>query len=246
MHPVRVLLVDDIVLFVETLALRLAAVPDLLVVGSWSTDNLGVMFDVASLDPDVVVIDIETAGSAAGNLVAAARGGQPPGRVVVLTGSRDEQLAIAAARAGADSWVEKASSVDHLVEVIRGAVHGLSWWPPRLLGTLLAELQVEPQLDVESPALALASLSHLEREILLRFASRESQATIARELKIESGEIRSLIRSVLTKLDVTSRPEAVRFAIDVALSAASGGAPPPPYDLSSHMRRDDLSRPRLT
>jgi DNA-binding NarL/FixJ family response regulator len=246
MHPVRVLLVDDIVIFADTLALRLAAMPDLLVVGSWSTADVGLVVDMVSLGPDVVVVDIEPAGSVAGDLVAAVRRGHPPARVVVLSGSRDEQLAVTAARSGADSWVEKASSVDHLVEVIRGAVDGLSWWPPRLLGPVLAGLRVDPQLDEELPADPVASLSHLEREILLRFGSRESQATIARELGIESHEMRPLARSVLAKLGVTSRPEAVRFAIEVALRTATGGASPPPFDPSSHLHRDDLRRPRTT
>jgi NarL family two-component system response regulator LiaR len=246
MQPVRVLLIDDSVIFADTLALRLAAMPDLLVVGSWSTADIGPVFDIASLALDVVVIDVEPAGSAAGDLVAAARGGQPPPHVVVLTGSSDERLAVAAARAGADSWVEKASSVEHLVEVVRGAVDGLSWWPPVLLGAVLAGLRGDSLIDADSPAAALGSLLPLEREILLRFASRQSQATAEQELGIASREMRTLVRGVLVKLGVTSRPAAVRFAIEVAFGAATGGAVPPPYDLSSHIHRDDLPRPRLT
>jgi NarL family two-component system response regulator LiaR len=267
MHPVRVLLVDDSVIFADTLALRLAAMPDLVVVGSWSTDDIGPVFDVASLALDVVVIDIEPAGSEAGDLVTSARGGQPQAHVVVLTGSSDERLAVAAARAGANSWVEKASSVEHLVEVVRGAVDGLSWWPPILLGAVLDGLRVDSQADADLPgteadlpgaeadlpgtegdlpAAAIGSLSSLEREVLLRFASRQSQATAAQELGIASLEMRALVRSVLVKLGVTSRPAAVRLAIEVAFRAATEGAPPPPYDLSSHIRRDDLPRPRFT
>jgi two-component system nitrate/nitrite response regulator NarL len=246
MHPVRVLLVDDSVIFADTLALRLAALPDLLVVGSWSTDDIGPVFDVASLALDVVVIDIEPAGSEAGDLVAAACGGQPPAHVVVLTGSSDERLAVAAARAGASSWVEKASSVEHLVEVVRGAVDGRSWWPPVLLGAVLAGLRADTHIDADLSSAALGSLSSLEKEILLRFASRQSQATAARELGIVSREMRTLVRSVLVKLGVTSRPAAVRLAIEVAFRAATAGAAPPPYDLSSHIHRDDLPRPWLT
>jgi NarL family two-component system response regulator LiaR len=141
----KVLLVDDHEMLTDSLALRLSCVSGLVMLDRYSTTDPTLMNEVAILRPDVTTVDVEAVGPGTGTFIAGLLNAWPKGRVVVLTASKDSDLAVSAVRAGAASWVDKTGSIEELVEVLRGVVKGYAWYPPRLLGDIIRALRSDAQ-----------------------------------------------------------------------------------------------------
>lgn len=131
--------------------------------------------------------------------------------VVLSDGTRTDALACAAIRAGVRGWVQKDSSLQHLLAVIRGVRSGETWIPPRLLTRVLAELMTLHD-DLERDAERLATLSAREREVLDGLAAGLSRAEIGRRLFLSTNTVRSHVQNLMTKLDVHSSVAAVALA----------------------------------
>ena len=208
--PVRVLLVDDQQLLVEALAARLSATPDIVVVGHCTTrdphpDGLATL-----LRPDVITIEVAQSGDAA-TLLTMFRTAWPPARFVMLTESRNPDQAVEAARAGADGWVSKESSIDELTHALRCAARGYASFPPEHLGYILGELRADVGRAQrrEGP---LEVLTPRERDVLMCFAQGRCPAEIAGELGMSAHTVRTHTNKIFAKLGVHSRLEAVTLA----------------------------------
>jgi len=207
----RVLLVDSHVMLTEALTVRLSTAADLWVVGSTTPDDPRLLDMVHTLRPNVITTEIGTATIATGGMLRKLRAAYPPAHLVVLTGSHDCAHAVAAARAGAAAWVSKGSSLDHLLEVLRGVPLGHAFYPPRQLGVVLRELREDVRRARDCSA-RLDVLSHREREVLLRMVDGKPVGQIAVESVVSTSTVRTHVRSILTKLGVRSRLEAVSVA----------------------------------
>lgn len=232
------LLVDDHQMLIEALAARLSTVPDMCVAGQSpaegvlgrgpSGDNAGPrpregsfgrpcpgagaepVELAAQLPPDVITVELPSDSDVV-DVFARLRASWPQAQVVVLTGSRDPQEAVEAARAGANGWVRKESSVDTLAEVLRGVCRGDAYFPPEQLGHVLRDLQA----DVGRPERRtgpLDSLTSRERGVLLGWIEGRSSAEIADALDVSVHTVRTHANNVLAKLGVHHRLQAVRAA----------------------------------
>jgi NarL family two-component system response regulator LiaR len=210
LSPIRVLLVDDQQMLVEALAARLSTTPDIVVVGHCTTRDPHPEELATLLRPDVITIEAAQPHDAAA-LLTLFRTAWPPARVVVLTSSRDPEQAIEAARAGADGWVSKESSIDTLAHALRCASQGHACFPPEQLGRVLRELRAdvgraqhrEGPLDVLTPR---------ELDVLMCLAQGRCQAEIADELGVSAHTVRTHTNKIFAKLGVHSRLEAVAVA----------------------------------
>jgi NarL family two-component system response regulator LiaR len=218
--PVRVLLVDDQQMLIEALAARLSATPDIVVVGHCTTRDPHPDRLAALLRPDVITIEVAQAGEAA-TLLKLFRTAWPPARFVVLTASRDPDQAVEAARAGADGWVSKESSLDTLIDALSCASRGHAYFPPEQLGRVLGELRADVGRAQrrEGP---LEVLTPRERDVLMRLAQGQRPAEIASELGMSAHTVRTHTNKIFAKLGVHSRLEAVT----VARAALRGSRPP--------------------
>jgi DNA-binding NarL/FixJ family response regulator len=156
---------------------------------------------------DVVIADI--------GLLAAQSDVKPPwpGRlttplIVLSDGTRSDNLACTAVRAGVRGWVPKDSSMEHLLAVIRGVRRGETWIPPPLLTRVLAEL-VTMRDKIEEDNGRLANLTAREREVLNCLAAGLSRAEIGRRLYLSTNTVRTHVQNLMTKLDVHSSVAAV-------------------------------------
>jgi two-component system nitrate/nitrite response regulator NarL len=120
----RVLLVDSHAMLTDALTVRLSSADDLWVVGSVSPEDPRLIDIVRTQRPDVITTEVGQAAVATGGLLRKLRAAWPPAQLVVLTASHDNTHAVAAARAGAAAWVSKESSLEHLLEVLRGVPLG--------------------------------------------------------------------------------------------------------------------------
>ncbi|HEY6422113.1 MAG TPA: response regulator transcription factor [Pseudonocardiaceae bacterium] len=207
----RVLLVDSHEMLTDALTVQLSAAADLWVVGSCTPDDPRLSDLVRTLRPDVITTEIGPAAVATGGMVRTLNAAWPPAQLVILTGSQDTAHAVAAARAGAAAWVSKTSSVDHLLEVLRAVPLGHAFYPPRHLGVVLRELRDDVRRARDYNA-RLDVLSQREREVLLRMVDGKPVSQIAAESVVSTSTVRTQVRSILTKLGVRSRLEAVSVA----------------------------------
>lgn len=238
MAPLRVLLVDDEQMFAETLALRLSEVTGVIVIGRQRTSEPWLTYEVASLSPDVVLIDVEPLGASVTTVLAAMLDSAPLGKIVVLTASRDVTLAVAAARGGCVGWLAKDRSLDELMTAIRGVQRGEAWFPPPILGAVLRALRSD--LAAHRARTRLADLlSRREREVLAGIAAGKSDQEIATELGIAVKTVRTHTTTLRAKLGVHTRRALVEAAFASGLSSAGGRGGTRPNDVARLMHEEE-------
>ena len=156
--------------------------------------------------PDVLVLDLQMPGAEPASDIPALREETPGTSVVVLTMQDDPRRARELLRAGASGYVLKQAAERQLTAAIRAAADGGSYIDPEL-GGLVAQLGADPlealdERDVE--LLRLLALGHTNREI------GEKLYLSVRAIEVNRAKL-------LEKLNLESRPDLVRFAIDNGL-----------------------------
>lgn len=203
----RVLLIDDHTMLTEALAAALLTYSDIQTVWHATSEAGDLDATIHKLRPDVITVELATVDDTATELLHRLAAGGRHRPLVVVTAEDDVTHAVEAARAGADALVPKQQPIAELVTVLRGVVRGEGWYPPPLLGPVLRALR-EPT-HAGHP---LNLLTDREQEVLLCMAEGKSGAHIADELGVAAETVRTHIRSILAKLDVHSRLEAVSIA----------------------------------
>jgi len=204
----RVVLVDDEPLIRRGLAVLLAAEPDLEVVGA-AGDGAEAVALVRQVDPDVVLMDVRMPrvdGIAATRTITAAL--DPPAVVVLTTFENDDHV-YDALLAGARGFVLKRATAEELLTAVR-----LAREPDTLLfPTRLRDLVASQRRPVR-PASDLQRLSEREADVLRRMARGLSNAEIAAELVVGVETVKTHVGSVLAKLGVRDRTQAVVRAFE--------------------------------
>ncbi len=211
MNPIRVLLVDDHVLFREGLASIIAAQPDMVIVGE-ADDGLEALVKAQQLKPDLVLMDITMP---AGNGLEATRQIKavlPETVIVVLTVHSDEQKLFEAIKNGAQGYLLKNIRSETMLELIRGAVRGEAAITPLLAGQMLEEFRRLSRYLPEKDDEPVETLTLREQEVLAQVAAGASDKEIAERLGISLYTVKSHMRNILAKLHVNSRYEAARYA----------------------------------
>lgn len=201
---IRVLICDDHRLVAQALALMLAAQPDMEVVGVAGT--VAEVRDLAlARRPQVVLMDYVLPDGDGVAATAAIKAARPDVNVVMLTSLMDEDVLVAAIDAGCSGYVTKHKGADELTAAIRLAAAGEALVSPDMLARLL------PRLRRNHHGLGW-DLTHREREVLDLLADGASKEVIAGRLYLSTNTVRNHIQSILTKLHVHSRLEAVAAA----------------------------------
>jgi DNA-binding NarL/FixJ family response regulator len=216
---IRVLLVDDQELVRTGFRLILNAEPDLEVVGE-AGDGAAAVERAADVAPDVVLMDIRMPGL---DGIAATRELVTRGlatRVLMLTTFDLDEYVVDAFRAGASGFLLKTAPGDQLVAAVRTVHGGEALLAPASTRRLIEQAVRPPS---ESPALEV--LTARERDVLALLARGLSNAEIAGELVVEPSTVKTHVASVLSKLDLRDRVQAVVFAYEAGLvrpGAAAG------------------------
>lgn len=197
----RVVLADDHPMFREGLRFTLERA-GIEVVGE-AGDGEEALAVVADTDPDVVVMDLAMPrlGGLAATERLASSGGRA--RVLVLTLSEDDADVFAAVRVGAMGYLVKGVAADQVVSAVAALAAGNAVFGPGLAGRMLdffARSPAQPQFR---------ELSAREQEVLGHLAQGLSNLQIAGLLVISPVTVRNHVTSILAKLQVTNRREAM-------------------------------------
>lgn len=128
--------------------------------------------------------------------------------VLVVTGTTELERVAAAVARGAANWMLKTADFAELVRVTSELFHGRGRLPEQERATLLARHGTRVTRR-ETTLARLGTLSAREREVLERLTDGASAATIARESYTSVGTVRTHIRAILSKLEVSSQLAAV-------------------------------------
>src|SRR5688500_7925579 len=213
MQP-RVLIVDDHPLTRDALATLLAG-NDFDVVGQ-ASDGQEAIELAGRLRPQLVLLDLSMPGLDGLSALPGLRDAVPDAEVVVLTASGTEENLLAAIRAGAAGYLLKSEPPGRIVEFLRGAARGEAALSGEVARRLLEQVREGGQRGGVPDEIATA-LSARELEVLLLLDEHLGTDDIARRLFISEHTVRSHVKSLLHKLNVSSRREALE-----ALSVARG------------------------
>lgn len=214
MAPLRILLVDDHLLFRKGLVRMLDAQPDFQVVGE-AADGFEAVEQAQSLHPDLVLMDIRMPNCDGLEATRQIKSRTPDVRVVMLTVSDDEQDLATAVRCGADGYLLKDILPETLFQQLRGLMSGEAPISRGMTGKLFHQLARRSQAAVQPAAAAV--LSARECEVLALVVEGHSNQDVARTLGIAHNTVKNHLRSILTKLGVKNRAQAAAYAVSHGL-----------------------------
>lgn len=200
LHPIRIVIVDDHAMLRKGLGVFLMSYPDLELVGEASNGKEALTL-CADKRPDIVLMDLMMPimdGIVTTRLI---HRDFPDIAVIVLTSFGEERLIKEVLEAGALSYLFKKISADDLATAIRSAKEGIATYAPEVTEILIQSLQSpKPLFDVLTPR---------EREVLGLMVKGFGNNDIAENLNITISTTKSHVSSVLSKLGVSSRTEAI-------------------------------------
>ena len=203
--PVGVLIVDDHQLFADGLA-RLLADEDGISVLGVATSGAQALVRVAALRPRVVLVDYSMPDQDGVAITAQIKAQDPAVMVVMVTGSADDRVLLAAIEAGCSGFLTKDRAPAEVIGAVRAAAAGEALISPAMLARLL------PKLSPTHRAVG-ADLSDREREILGLLSRGWTNRVIGEHLHLSVNTIRNYVQSILNKLDSHSKLEAVSTAV---------------------------------
>jgi DNA-binding NarL/FixJ family response regulator len=201
----RVLIVDDHPLTQEALASLLTQHGFEIVAQASSGDEA--IKQAAKQQPDLVLLDLSMPGMSGLEALPEIRRVAPGSEVVVLTASGTEENLLRAIKGGASGYLLKTEPPSRIVEFLRGVVNGEA----ALSGSIARRLleQVREGRDHAVPDEISSLLSDRELEVLLLLDEHLSTEEIAHRLFISEHTVRSHVKSLLHKLGVSSRRQAL-------------------------------------
>jgi DNA-binding NarL/FixJ family response regulator len=221
MDPIRLLLVDDGPLLAEFLGRVLPPGGCVQLRGSLrDPDEAAAAFDDGSVD--LALIDIDRAGEEGIGWIGVLRKATDRARILVMTEDESAEILAGALGAGACGFVPRRMPSEELLRALRRAVDGELVIPVTELHRVIRRLH-RGGVDMTN-AERIASLTTREREVLLALTDGLPTAEVAARLGISVMTVQSHVKSILAKLGVHSKVEAVTLAWRAGLAPASHSA----------------------
>jgi DNA-binding NarL/FixJ family response regulator len=212
---IRVLLADDQAMVRAGFRMILESDPEVEVVGE-AADGEQATAAARRLTPDVVLMDIEMPGG--DGLQATRRITESPGhrsRVLILTTFERDDYVFEALQSGASGFLLKNAPPEELLHAVRVVASGDALLAPSVTRRIIeqfARRRPNPAATVN-----LDDLTQREREVLVMLARGKSNAELAAELFVTEGTVKTHVSSLLAKLGLRDRVQAVVLAYESGL-----------------------------
>lgn len=202
---IKVLIVDDHAMVRRGLAFFLQAYPDLELAGE-ASNGLEAVQMAAETQPDVVLMDLIMPEMDGTEAIRQIKGAYQAIQVIALTSFKENELVRPALQAGAIGYLNKKVNSDELAQAIRAASVG-----QYTLSTDATQALIQ---DVIKPATStVIDLTGRERDVLALLVEGLSNQQIAQRLKVSRNTVKFHISSILNKLKVSGRTEAVAMTL---------------------------------
>jgi len=198
-NSIRILLADDHYVVRMGLAALIETEPDLQVVGEAADGNQAVEL-YKKFTPDLVLMDVRMPRGDGIAATQSIRALFPAARILMLTTYDGDDDIHKALSAGAGGYLLKNSTRDSLIPAIRAVAAGQRWIPQEVASRLAARKMFE-------------ELTPREVEVLQQLATGRANKEIADVLKISEHTVKDHLKSILGKLHVADRTEAVTAAL---------------------------------
>ncbi len=213
---IRVLLVDDDPLVRGGLSMMLAGSPALSVVGEAEDGAAGVEA-VATLSPDVVLMDIRMPGMDGLAAIERLQARGAKSHVIVLTTFDADDQVVRALRAGAAGFLLKDTPPADIVRAIERVAAGEPMLSPAIMQRLIAQVTDNPAAERRGRAVALlAELTEREHDVAVAVAEGKSNAEIGEALHLSVASVKAVVSRVLSKLDATNRVQVALLVRDAS------------------------------
>ncbi len=221
---IRVLIVEDSDILRRGLTTIVDAADGFQVIGT-ASDGLDALAVADRLRPDLVLMDIRMPrldGLAATRKLMA--GDRPP-RIVILTTFNDDEYIAEAVAAGAVGFMLKDAPPEQLMQALRAAADGMAMLDPAVTKQVMdhaAQSLAAPQLDDDEEQ-RFKSLTDREHDVLVLLGQGMSNAEIGTQLFMTEGTVKGHVSAIFTKLEVTNRVQAARYAFRIGLDESGQG-----------------------
>jgi DNA-binding NarL/FixJ family response regulator len=210
----RVAVVEDHPLFLDAVCELLEDEPGITV--GWAGNAVWPVLDLATGDFDAVVLDLGLPGvSGAAAVRVLAEAGLP---VLVLTASDATSEIMASIAAGARGYLTKSTSAGEIVRAVRAVAAGATY-------VHVGPAAHPPELPATEPDATRSILSERERVVVGLLAAGDTDAEIARKLRISVRTVRTYLERIRQKTGHRRRADLTRYAFG---SGISGGVHQPP------------------
>ena len=204
-NPIRVFIVDDHDMLREGLTSFIRAFPDLIMIGEAAGGSEAIRL-CRDLQPDVVLLDLMMPEIDGITVVEAIHLELPAIRFIALSSFSDDKLVKAAFRAGVTGFLLKNINAARLAEAIRATHAGLPILSPEITQSF-SRINELPEIPDGN------ELTQRELEVLNLMIAGLSNAEISLQMKISIFTVKNHVSSVLVKMGVSSRTEAVSHAL---------------------------------
>ncbi len=219
MSKIRVLIVDDHILFRDGLKALLLSAPEFELVGEASSGEEAVQL-ASSLSPDVILMDIRLPGMnglEATKTILRFGPGVPilsSVHILIVSMLDDDASVLAAMQAGAKGYVLKGATHAELLRALRAVAGGEAIFSPAIATRLTRYLS---KLPTPFAPQVFPELTDREREVLRFLAQGATNQEIAERLFLQPKTVRNHISNILAKLQVSGRTEAAKKAREEGL-----------------------------
>lgn len=211
-EQIRLLLADDHPLLRRGLRAMLIAADDISVIGE-ATNGDDAVTMVVSLQPDLVLMDLQMPGKSGIEATREILAEAPAIAILMLTLFDDDDSVFAALRAGARGYVLKDSDEQELLRAIRSVAAGQAMFSAGVASRVLTYFAVPSRSARE----LFPALTDREREILELMAQGRNNAAIAAALFIAPKTVANHVSNIYAKLQVADRAEAIIRAREAGL-----------------------------
>jgi two-component system response regulator NreC len=211
---IRVMIADDHAILRSGLKALLEREKDIEVVGETGT-GFDTIKAATEKEMDVLILDISLPGLSGTRVAEAVLEKKPDLAIVVLTMHEDEYYMRELFKIGARGYVLKKSPAADLLHAIRAAARGEQYVDPALANHVISSYV--GRAPKKRAATRATGLTRREQEVCSLLAYGHTNAEVARKLFISERTVESHRTNIMSKLNLKSRAELVRFAIDHGL-----------------------------
>jgi DNA-binding NarL/FixJ family response regulator len=214
--PIKVLIADDHAFYREGVRAFLNNTPDINVVGEAGNGDEAIAKTV-EFQPDVILMDLKMPGMNGIESTRRIHETQPQIGVLVLTMFDDDDSVFAAMRAGARGYLLKDADKDEVVRAIVAVERGEAIFSPAIAQRMIQYFSASSASSKKSQSGEFAELTERELEILDLIAQGHNNLVISNKLSLSIKTVQNYVSSILTKLQVADRSQAIVRAREAGL-----------------------------